>query len=355
MRTILFFIIVLCFGSLFAQRTKSNTARINFTQYPTVPIEGVKEIGIQVYTANLSFNRDTLRLYLDNIDIMKSDFEQLSKVDFKALNQVSIVGGEGDITVDMALGQPVVLSKELKTASCMIAKDGCVQYYYKVKYNLPAVVQARTSEGILNTWTLDSEMEFQFGNEQIEKHTSTAEASITSVQVINYTSEMDLALAFNEVGESALTRKALIKQLGRMAESIYDNLFFNETRLKLDIAYGAGSAADYAETEKASENAIAALERLDYASLKGPIKIWESWLERYSREDKKAAVNNKVAQGFHENLSIAFTFTNEFDKARKHLDSAIELAQIGIVNRNEVDRLQEFHEFIDKQEKVKKI
>jgi len=45
-----------------------------------------------------------------------------------------------------------------------------------------------------------------------------------------------------------------------MSEMIYENAFFKEEKLKLDIAYGVGKATDYSETETAAENAINALE-----------------------------------------------------------------------------------------------
>ncbi|MGB6035413.1 MAG: leucine-rich repeat domain-containing protein [Cryomorphaceae bacterium] len=354
MKTILLLGSMILAVAVMGQKTKTNTAKTDFLQSPSVPIEGVESIGIQVYTADLPFNKDTLRLYLGNMDLMKSDMEQLSKVDFQALNEVAVTGGEGDITIDMAFGKPSVLSKEQKTSSCMVAKDGCTQYYYTVKYSLPAVVRAKNAEGVVGTWELNPQMELQFGNEQVEKHVSTEEGSITSIQVINYTSEADLAIAFTEAGAADLARKGIVKQLGNLAESIYEHVFFEETKLKMDVAYGSGNATDYTETETAAENAVAAIESKDYASLAGPIQIWESWLARYDANDKKAAVNEKVAQGLHENLSIGYTFTGEFDKARNNLDQALELAQTGFVNENEVKRLKEFHDFIDRQENVKR-
>ena len=354
MKRIILFGSLLFTFSLFGQKTKTNTAKIDFAHLPSVAVEGMKKLGIQVYTADLPFNKDTLRFYLDNMDLMKSDAEQLSKVDFMGLNEVEIVGGEGDVTIDMALGTPSVLSKELKKSSCMVPKDGCVQYYYTVKYRLPAMVQARNAEGIMGTWELESEMELQFGNEQVETHVSTDAGSITSIQVITYTSETDLAFAFNEVGGASLARKGIVKQIGNLAECIYEHVFFEETKLKLDIAYGSGKATDYEETEKASEVAVVALEAQDYHALAKPIEVWEAWLERYNPDDKKAAVNHKVAQGLHENLSIAYTFTDVFDKALSHIDQAIELSQIGNVNENEVRKLKAFRKFITNQKNVQK-
>lgn len=343
---------ILFTGSIMAQKTKTNTAKIDFNQYPSLPVEGMQKLGIQVYTADLPFNKDTLRLYLGNMDLIKSDVEQLSKVGFEGLNEVKIVGGEGDITIDMAFGKPSVVSKKQKTSSCMVAKDGCTQYYYTVVYSLPTVLQAKNSTGILDSWELPAQMELQFGNEQVESHVNTEEGSITSISVINYTSESDLAMAFTKYGQSNLARKAIVKQIGAMAESIYQRAFFEKKTLKLDIAYGAGSAADYQETETAANDAINALEKKDYTSLQAPIIVWETWLAKHNTDDKKAAVNDKVAQGLHENLSIAYTFTNKFDKARAELEKAITLSQRGFVNENEVRRLKAFHQFIDQQEKV---
>lgn len=354
MKKILLFGSILFVGSLMAQRTGTNTAKIDFTQYPTVPIEGMEKLGIQIYTADLPFNKDTLRQYLGNMDMMKSDVEQLSKVGFQGINEVSLVGGEGDITIDMAFGSPTIVSKEQKTSSCAGSPEGCTQYYYTIKYRLPALVQARNSVGVLETWELNSLMNLQFGNEQVEQFEKLENGSSTSIHVINYRSETQLTSAFNEIGEASLVRKGIVNHIGNMAESVYEHLFFEETTLKLDIAFGKGNAADYTETEEASLSAVAALENNNYPSLQSSIKIWESWLDRYDSEDKKAAVNDKVAQGFHGNLSIAYTFTEEFSKARDHLDKAVEFSQSGFVNENEVKDLKAFYAFIDKQEKVKK-
>jgi len=179
--------------------------------YPTVPVKGVQNIGIQVHTADLPFTKDTLRLYLGNLDLMMSDAEQVSKVQYQSLNEVNIVGTPSDITVHMAFGKPAIVSKEQKTYSCAPAKDGCIQYFYKVKYSLPAIVQFRNSSGIINTWKLNPKMDLQFGNEQIEKHKKLDNGSSTSIQVVSFKSEADLALAFNEIGSSSLARKGIIE------------------------------------------------------------------------------------------------------------------------------------------------
>lgn len=344
------FLVTLCLvGSVQAQKVKTSTAKMEFKQFPSVPIQGVENLGIKVYTADLPFNKDTLRLYLDNMDLMKSDAEQVSKVKYESLSEVEIVGGDGDLTASLAFGTPVVLGKETKTNSCVPPKDGCSQFYYNVQYRLPAYLQISKGQDVYDTWKLDSEMTLKFGNEQVETHKETEQGTITSMRVISYESEEELAMAFIDYGDAWLARKGIVKQLSNMADAIYEVVFFEDEKLKLDISYGSGSAADYTELESAAETAVTALEDENFAVLESAITTWESWLTRYDESDKKAAVNKKVAQGLHENLSIGYTFTNEFEKAFDHLDSALELVQDGNINLNEVNRLKEFEHFIKKQ------
>lgn len=337
-------------GALMGQKTKTDKAKFDYTRYPAVPAEGLDNLGLQVFTGDLPFNKDTLRLYLGNMDMMKSNAERLSKVKYQALKDVTITGGEGDITVDMAIGAPMVVSKEQKTSGCMIPKDGCTQYYYMVNYRIPAVAQVRKGDEVITTWALEPDMVLQFGNEQIETHESIDEGSRTSIRVVNYTSEADLKSAFAKTGDAALARKGIVIQLGKLAEGIYERAFFEETGLSFDIAYGSGKASDYTDTESAAATAVSALQTGDYTLLEGPVKTWEARIEHYNPSDKKAAVNKKVAQGLFENLSIAYTFTDDFDRARENLDKALELAKDGFVNQNEVDRLNAFHDFINHRE-----
>ena len=102
MRSILLFASVFIVGSLFAQKTANNTAKMDYLRYPTLPVSGMQKVGVQIYTGSLPFTKDTLRLYLGNMDILKSGGERMAKVDHKALGKVDLVGGKGDITFTMA-------------------------------------------------------------------------------------------------------------------------------------------------------------------------------------------------------------------------------------------------------------
>jgi hypothetical protein len=352
MRTLLLFFTVFTLGSAFAQNTGTSTVKMDFTHYPTLPIKGMETLGIEVYTGDLPFNMDTLRLYLGNMDILKSGGERLSKIDHQALTDVNVIGGRGDVTISMAFGPAKIGAKKMSDAPCIVAKDGCKQYLYTVQYQLPAVVQASNADGVLETWALDSNMELQFGNEQIETQSNANGGSTTTIRTVSFSSPENLEKGFASMGEAWLARKGAMIQLREMIDSSYPRLFFEQDQLKFDIAYGKGSAADYSDTETAAEAAVAALESKNFAALDAPIGVWESWLERHEPGNKKAAVNHKVAQGLHENLSVAYTFTGKYEKAHTNVDKALELAQQGMVNTNEVDRLKKFHTFIDDQEKA---
>lgn len=351
MKRLLLALAITSVTALSAQKTATTKVKMTHLHLPTLPMEGVKTIGLQVHTGTIPFNADTLRFYLGNMEMMKSGGERLSAVKYKGLTQTSIVGGTGDITIDMAFGQPTIGKKELLEAQCMVAKDGCKQYYYKVTYALPAVVQATKGGTVLETWELDEAMTLQFGNEQVETQSKKDGGSTTSVRVVNYTSREALDKAFASSGDSWLARKAAVIQLGRLADSMYPRLFAVQDEMKFDLTYGKGEATDYTETQQAAEQAAAVLASGEYSKLAGPIATWEQWLTRLDASDKKAAVNPKIAEGLHENIAMASAFSGDYPKARTNLDKTLTYAQQGMVNENNVARLKAFHTFIDDLEK----
>ncbi len=351
MKRLLLSLAITSVTALSAQKTATTKVKMDHLHLPTLPVEGVKTIGLQVYTGPIPFNSDTLRYYLGNMDMMKSGGERLSSIKYKALTETNIVDGSGDITISMAFGTPTTGKKELLDAQCMIAKDGCKQYFYKVAYELPAVVQASKGGTILETWELDAAMTLQFGNEQVETQSKKDGGSTTTVRVVSYTSQEALEKAYASAGASWLSRKAAVIQLGRMADSVYPRLFALQEEMKFDLTSGKGEATDYTETQQAAEQAAAALASGAYTTLAGPIATWEKWLTRLDADDKKAAVNTKIAEGLHENIAIASAFAGDYAKARTNLDKTLVYAQQGMVNENNVARLHAFHGFINDLEK----
>ena len=337
--------------ALAAQKTSTTAVKMDFLHPPTLPVAGVDQVGLQVYTGALPFNRDTLRHYLGAMDVLKSGGERLSKIKFEALTETAITGGKGDITVRMAFGKAMAGKQELLDAACMIAKDGCKQYYYKVDYQLPAVVQAVKGGEVLDTWELEADMQLQFGNEQVETQSNADGGSTTTIRVISFSSKEALDKAYAQQAGSTLARKAALVQLRRMIDSVYPRLFYLRDELKFDLSYGKGDAADYTETQQAAEQAAQALMNGKFDDLAGPIAIWENWLAKTDATDKKAAVGPNVAEGLHENMAIACAFSGDYPKAHANLDKALKFAHQGMVNENKVARLKEFHSFIDGLEK----
>jgi len=355
MKLHLLFLMVLCSMASIGQKTSTETAKLDLTLAPTVPIENVSSIGFKVHTSDLPFDKDSLRLYLGNLDLMMSDAEQASKIKSKTLKELTVVGGDGDLTVDMAFGLSFVVNEELKKTSCIKAKEGCSQYYYDVTYSLPTLVQVSNASGVLDVWELKPLMNFKFGNEQVETHQKTEKGSKTSISIMQYTSEAALKEAFNQRGEAWIARKAIVTQLGEMADILNDHLFFNDEKMKFDISYGKGKATDYTETETAAKSAVEKLESGKYSGLESEIQIWETWLAKFDAKNKKAAVNVKVAKGLNQNLAIAHTFLGNFNKAEEHAKKTLELETSGsMTNQNNIKALEELMAFIDRQEKATK-
>ena len=280
--------------------------------------------------------------------------EQKAKIKHQGLSEISMLSGEGDLTVDIAFGKPFHVSTETKTNSCVPKKDGCAQYYYNVKYRMPAIVQVRKGDEVINSWELDPMMDLKFGNEQVETHQTIDGGSKTTVRIIQYKSEEDLALAFASHGEDELARKGILVQLSQMADIIYDNVFFSEATMKMDLAYGSGKATDYSVLENTAQKAVEIIESGNYEDLNSLIPQWQEWLAKYEPGNKKAAVTKKIAIGLHQNLAISHCFTKSFDDAIKHIDEAILLANEGNKNLNTIRELEELRAFILKQEGANK-
>lgn len=332
-----------------AQKTGSSNATMDLIMQPMVPMEGVSSVSITAYTGDLPVTIDTLRYYLGNMDFMKSDVERFAKIKFMSEGEVAITTLGGDRVVNIAYGKPKINKKEIGEAACPIAKDGCTQYFYKVDYALPVAVQITDNAGQhLYGFEVDKNMTLQFGNEQVETHTKNEEGgTTTSISVVSYTSKEDLEVAFAKNGNEQMARKGYLVQIGRIAEALYPALFSLEEKMKFPVHFGKGKSFDYTETEAAAEQAIEVLESGNYDALSEPVEVWKKWLEEADLNDKKAKVSPNVAQGLHENLALAMTFTGDYESARMHISEALKLAGQGFVNNNEVDRLQTFEQFID--------
>lgn len=348
----LLLVITLVFSSIVslqAQKTGSSNATMNLVIQPMVPMEGVSSVSITAYTGDLPVSMDTLLYYLGNMDFMKSDVERFAKVKYMSDGEVAITTSGGDRVVNIAFGKPKINSKKIGEAACPIAKEGCTQYYYRVDFDLPAAVQVADASGQhLYGFEVEKNMTLQFGNEQIETHSKNEDGgTTTSISVISYTDKEELELAFSKKGNEQMARKAYLVQIGRIAEMLYPALYSLEEKMKFPIYFGKGKNFDYTETETAAEAAIDALESGNFEALSAQIEVWEAWLKEADLKDKKAKVSPNVAQGLHENLAVAMTFTGDYDGAREHIGDALSLAGSGFVNNNEVDRLKEFEQFID--------
>ncbi len=346
---------IFCFTDIIAQKTGSNTATIEYTQKPLVPVSGVSKIEFQVFTGGHTFSKDTLRHYLGNMDFMKSDAERLAKMKYFSYSPAEVVNSNADLLIEVGFGAGFITENKTKEASCAIGEN-CVQYYYSINYNLPTVVRIKNSNGdLLDAFQIDPEMTLQFGNEQIETHSKNEQGgSTTTVKVVNYTSKEKLEAAFEKKGKSHLSRKAILIQIGNIADELYPRLFFIQEKEKFNFYYGKGKDYDYSASEEASETAVNALEYKNFEALDGPIEVWKSMLTESNLEDKKAKVNPNVTQALHENLSIALYWKADYVQASYHIGEALKIANTGMVNTNEVQKLTDWAEKIEFEKRAMK-
>lgn len=117
--------------------------------------------------------------------------------------------------------------------------------------------------------------------------------------------------------------------LAKATSNVYLSYFPEEFQV-----YGAkGKAFDYADLEGAFEKAMEAYKSIkknglssgDIDKLKEAIAVWEKELETADLEDKKARISPNIAKGLHENCLRAYAHMFEFDKAKDHGKSFLEL------------------------------
>jgi hypothetical protein len=126
------------------------------------------------------------------------------------------------------------------------------------------------------------------------------------------------------------------------------NLFLKNTYGFNTIAYELpffdvkDKKQSYPEYHTAMEKTKAAFSEINTnfekfsASIKEAIVIWETALKEFDETNKEGRINKDVAAGTYLNLAVAYTWLNEFDKAKrffseyKHLDEDFPMAEARI-------------------------
>ena len=306
----IYFLLVIAFTfSAFSQKVSRETVKKVVIEYPTLPIENVKKVGIKVYYPHPAITQDTISKYAGNLDIMKSDAERLSRMKEFPYREIKMVDKDWDLLVEVSFSMPRVLSKKLNR-----------NFSYTVEHVMKTIVKITNSQGeILDVWTESPRNTVGFGNEQIESVEAKNAGYKATVRTMNFDSEAALIEEYEKSAEVLMYRKPIFIQLKKIIEKLYDKIYFNEVKDKFTIGTGKGKNYDYTELETAQTNAVTAIEENSFDKLDASIIVWEKYLKESDLLDKKAMISKKVTAILYGNLTIAYLYKKDFPKAEQYV------------------------------------
>ena len=189
--------------------------------------DGRDQVASRCTPATCPSTGDTCGITWGNMDVLKSGGERLSKISSRRLRRPTSWVAPATSPSAWRWASPSRGTRSCWTRPTRSLRTAAKQYYYKVDYRLPAVVQAVKGARCWTPGELDPAMQPQFGNEQVETQSRTAEGSTTTIRVVSFNSQEALDKAYGLQGGYWLARKAALVQLGRMIESVYPRLLFS--------------------------------------------------------------------------------------------------------------------------------
>ncbi len=294
-------LLVLTCSLSFAQRSVSKKIKIDAISVPIVPVENFETMSFKIYFPSHTVTKDTLRKYAGNMDILKTDEERLKSIKHFSIRPTKMVNDNADIQVIVAFDDPQFLDKSLNTN------------YYVIKHRLKTKVKILDGNGsLLDHWTEPSDNTIHFGNEQIEYANGQDGFTIRS-------------LAYNEydnIGETMVNKKAIMRQLKKVIETLYDKIYFTPVTHKFDMASAKGKNHDYTVLDNAFKSALASIETKNYDKLSSNFDVWQSHIDKVVTYNRKTMITPEIAAGLSHNIVISYFLINDLNSAKKAIEAS---------------------------------
>jgi len=323
------------------QSTSSKKYKVEYLQYPSLKASNISSINIKIYNGKSSINQDSLVSYSGTMNILTNyKMLRLGKFPGKSLNEITLVNNNASINIGIAFGVPEVIDmKAIKGTRATIVGD-VLSYYYQIKYKFPTIVKISDKNGnILDIWSFSPFNDISYGNKKIVKRTNLKKAELLTYDTKLFKTEYQLESDYLLNGRYYVERKALILQLKKAIESIYNRIYFFEVNDAFKINSGKGRRYDYSELNTVQNGAINAIELKNYGQLNSYITIWKKYLNKANDTDKKAMINSKIKVGLLENLAIANMYLKNFKLAKDYADAFVKQATYNY-KRTETNVLQ---------------
>ena len=124
----------------------------------------------------------------------------------------------------------------------------------------------------------------------------------------------------------------ITKIMSAIKDYINNNYGYYKVSSSVTIATGKGKDSDYADADllvtrfEEAANLYNAGKQDEYNKIAAEcIAGWEKILEEYDPNNKKARISKKNADAFYYNISSAYLYMNEFDKAIEYINKGLEV------------------------------
>ncbi len=335
MKNIFFLLLILVgISSANAQKVSRDKVKRDFISYPTIPVENLKKVAVKIYYPNADVTQDSIRKYGGG-KLITEGISLESRKEY-SYNQIQIVDSDWDLLLEVFFGEADFQTKEIreKKGKNPLGEE-YTAYFYSATQLIPTYAKLSGKDGArLDLWKEEPANEVKFGLENIT--TSSEDNSELVLYYLNFSTKSDLDDAFDSYGRTYMHQLGVKAQIEKVLLSLDKKIFFTERTDKYTIASAKGSSFDYSELDIAQENAVRAIKDGDFSKLDALIPVWEKYIEKADKSDKKAMINAEVYAALNGNIALAHIYNNRFEEAKKYAyEYALYAKHTGMIDYND--------------------
>ncbi|WP_340074340.1 hypothetical protein [Leptobacterium sp. I13] len=329
LKTISILFLITGWVHLNAQRASRESYKYTYVNYPLVDVSNAYSYGIKIHQGGLPVSENHF-----TSNRARRKFREYTKdLTFYALDHFKYVEEDPDIWIEIAFGDFEVVEKAMKIHKIGCVYEGaklnsvesikknlkeCDGYYYEITYKVPYILKISNKSG-----------QVFFIKEYDTNDVTTY--GYDSTGLTGYLVKEELAAAFEESGMDKIYRDAIHEKVAEMLYDIYENVFFDKEIDEFKIGTAKDKDYDYAKLDEVQDNVIEALEENTpelETVLKEGIAIWESEVADADIGNNKARINRRVATTLYGNLTIAYMYLDDFEKATVYGKEYLKLTEI---------------------------
>ena len=305
-RTILLILAIVMLISAQAQKAKFQNVTFTSMHYPLSPLS----INIKTYSVNVSNTSTRIKIGEDREReyLVLEGFERVSPDKADIMLNFELYGVQTNADV---------LSKE--ETSKVDGKDVKKTYYY---------------HQVISTSSSKFSIVDKAGNVIYNQMMQGKDyENISQSSYFNTKAEAEADYNKKKGGIINSSDNATVGNVMSAIKNYMNNHYgYYKINLSATIATGKGKDFDYSDADQALAKYEEGVSLYNAGNQEGYnkiamecIEIWKKMLEEYNPEDKKARISKKNADVFYYNISNAYLYMNEFDKAIEYINKGLEV------------------------------